>query len=119
MSKKSASFRVGKVQGYLRSKIWYLCYHENGKRRRPRIGPAKEAARQLAAQINAQLEIGAPAALSFEPIAIPQLRERWLEHQRGILLVTFQTVNPSGWPTSSMRFTSEPALVSLRARSMA
>ena len=24
---------------------------------------------------------------------------------RGILLVTFQTVNPSGWPTISMRLT--------------
>ena len=55
--------------------VWYLCYHEHGQRRRPRVGPDREAARQLAAQINAQLEVGAPAALSFEPIAIPDLRD--------------------------------------------
>ena len=33
MSKQSKSFRVGKVLGYLRGKVWYLCYHEQGKRR--------------------------------------------------------------------------------------
>ena len=76
MAKKSVSFRVGKVQGYLRGQVWYLCYHEQGQRRRPRVGPDREAARQLAAQINAQLEVGAPAALSFEPLSIPQLRQR-------------------------------------------
>ncbi len=32
---KSNSFRIGKVTGYLRGRVWYLCYLENGKRRRP------------------------------------------------------------------------------------
>ncbi len=32
---KSNSFRVDKVTGYLRGRVWYLCYLENGKRRRP------------------------------------------------------------------------------------
>src|SRR5215475_14502939 len=73
MARKQSSFRVGRVQGYLRGRVWYLCYHEHGQRRRPRVGTDREAARQLAAQINAQLEVGAPAALSFEPIAIPEL----------------------------------------------
>ena len=59
MAKQSISFRVGQVQAYLRGQVWYLCYHENGKRRRPRVGPDREAARQLAAQTNAQLEVGA------------------------------------------------------------
>jgi hypothetical protein len=28
MSKKSNSFRLGKVRGYLRNRVWYLCYHD-------------------------------------------------------------------------------------------
>jgi integrase len=93
MTKKSHSFRVGKVLAYLRGSVWYLCYHEQGRRRRPRVGPSKGAARQLAAQINAQVEIGAPAALSFEPIAIPELRQRWLQHHEQVLRSSVQTIN--------------------------
>ena len=48
--KKSTSFRVGRVRAYLRGRVWYLCYHENGQRRQPRVGPDKEAARQMAAE---------------------------------------------------------------------
>ena len=92
MSKPSASFRVGKVHAYRRGRVWYLCYHENGLRRRPRVGPDLAAARQLAAQINAQLEVGAPAALSFETIAIPELRDRWLQHHEQVLRSSVQTI---------------------------
>ncbi len=56
MSKKTNSFRVGKVLAYLRSRVWYLCYYENGQRHRPRVGPDRQAARELAAQV----EVGAP-----------------------------------------------------------
>lgn len=90
--KKSGSFRVGKVQAYRRGQVWYLCYHEHGRRRRPRVGLDREAARQLAAQINAQLEVGAPAALSFEPVAVTELRRRWLEHHDQVLRSSVQTV---------------------------
>src|SRR5437660_552128 len=93
MAKPSTSFRVGKVRAYLRGRVWYLCYFDNGKRHRPRVGPERSAARQLAAQINAQLEVGAPAALSFEPVAIPELRQRWLEHHEQVLRSSVQTVN--------------------------
>ena len=93
MPKKFISFRIGKVQAYLRGHIWYLCYHENGLRRRPRVGTDRDAARQLAAQINAQLEVGAPTALSFEPLAIPLLRDRWLEHHELVLRSSVHTIN--------------------------
>src|SRR5204863_53905 len=33
-----------------------------------------------AARVNDQLESGAPSALSFEPIGVAALRDRWLEH---------------------------------------
>ncbi|MDB5306174.1 MAG: hypothetical protein JWO38_376 [Gemmataceae bacterium] len=90
---KAHSFRVGKVTGYLRGRVWYLCYFENGQRRRPRVGPDRDAARQLAAQINGQLEVGAPTALGFEPIGIPDLRARWLEHHEQVLRSSVQSIN--------------------------
>jgi integrase len=92
MPTKSPSFRVGKVLAYLRGRIWYLCYRENGIRHRPRVGPHRDSARQLAAQINAQLEVGAPAALSFEPIAISDLCDRWLQHHELVLRSSVHTI---------------------------
>ena len=55
---KSSSFRVGRVQAYLRGRVWYLRYQEEGQRRQPRVGLDRQAARQPAAEINAQLEVG-------------------------------------------------------------
>jgi hypothetical protein len=92
---KVRSFRVGKVQAFLRGQSWYLCYHEQGRRHRPRVGPDLEAAKQLAAQINGQLAVGAPAALSFEPIPITTLRELWLEHHEQVLRSSVQTGSTS------------------------
>ncbi|QVL30212.1 hypothetical protein KIH39_15265 [Telmatocola sphagniphila] len=66
----SNEFRIGKVRGYRRGKIWYLCYNEQGRRHRPRVGPDRNAARPLASQINSQLDVGTPAELSFESISI-------------------------------------------------
>lgn len=65
--KSEVSFRVGRVKAYRRGKIWYLCYHEEGKRRRPKIGADRSAARRMASQINGQLETGAVSSLAFEP----------------------------------------------------
>jgi integrase len=92
MAKKLRSFRIGKVQAYLRGKVWYLCYHQHGHRHRPRVGRDQQAARQLAAQINAQLELAVPAALSFVSISIPALRERWLEYHEQVLQSSPHTI---------------------------
>jgi hypothetical protein len=89
----SSSFRVGKVQVYLRGRIWYLCYHENGQRRRPRVGSDGNAARRLAAQTNAQLEWGDVTVLGFEPLPIPDLRQRWLDHHEHVLRSSINTIN--------------------------
>src|SRR5206468_3471709 len=61
--------------------------------RRPRVGTDREAARLLAAQTNAQLEAGAPAVLSFEPIGIAELRGRWLQHHEQVLRSSVATIN--------------------------
>ena len=89
---KSSSFRVGRVQAYLRGRVWYLRYQEEGQRRQPRVGPDRQAARQLAAEINAQLEVGAPSALGFEPLSIPELRERWLANHEHVRRSSLQTI---------------------------
>ena len=86
------TFRVGTVRGYLRGRVWYLCYHEHGRRHRPRVGPDLQAAKQLAAQVNAQLAVGSPAALSFEPLSVPELRRRWLDHHEHVLRSSPHTV---------------------------
>jgi integrase len=77
--KKTISFRIGRVRAYLRGRVWYLCYHEQGKRHQPRVGPDRELARKTAAEINAQLEVGVLSTLGFEPISILELRDRWLQ----------------------------------------
>ena len=56
MAPKSSSFRVGKVRAFLRGRVWYLAYYENGQRCQPRIGHDRDVARQMAAEINGQLE---------------------------------------------------------------
>jgi integrase len=89
---KAKSFRTGRVVGYLRGSIWYLCYHEGGRRRRPRVGPALTDARWLAAQINGELEAGAPSALGFNPISISVLRDRWLEYHEQVARSSVQTI---------------------------
>ncbi len=86
------SFRVGKVRAYLRGQVWYLQYCEGGRRRRPRVGPDRDQARQMAAQINGQLEVGAPAALSYEPLSVPDLRQRWLDHHEHVRRSSLQTI---------------------------
>lgn len=46
----------------------------------------------MAAQINSQLKVGIPSALSFEPISIPELQRRWLEHHEQVLRSSVQTI---------------------------
>jgi integrase len=91
-TKSKRSFRVGRVRADMRGSVWYLSYSENGPRHRPRVGPDKQAARQLAAQVNAQLETGAPTALSFEPVTIDELQARWLEHHEHVLRSSLHTI---------------------------
>lgn len=88
----TTSFRIGRVRAFLRGRVWYLCYHEGGRRRQPRVGPDRGEARQLAAEVNAQLEVGAPSALGFEPISIAELRQRWLDYHEHVRRSSLQTI---------------------------
>ncbi|MCG6157702.1 hypothetical protein [Rubinisphaera margarita] len=90
--KKTPAFRVGRVRVYLRGQVWYLSYHEGGKRKQPRVGPSRDIARQMAAEINAQLEVGVPSSLGFEPITIVDLRQRWLEQHEHVRRSSLPTI---------------------------
>lgn len=90
--KKNSPLRIGKVRAFLRGRIWYLQYSEGGKRHQPRVGPDREAAAQMAAEINAQIEVGAPSSLGFAPISIPDLRDRWLQHHEDVRRSSLATI---------------------------
>ena len=83
-TRSASSFRIGRVRGDRRGQVWYLCYQEQGKRCRPRVGPDREAAKLLASQANAQLESGSQACTSFEPVDFLELQRRWLEHHEQV-----------------------------------
>src|SRR5690606_1607640 len=61
-------------------------------RKQPRVGPDREVARQMAAEINAQLEVGIPSSLGFEPISIVELRQRWLDQHEHVRRSSLQTI---------------------------
>jgi integrase len=92
MNSKTAPFRVGRVRVFRRGQVWYLAYSEQGQRHQPRVGPDRTTARQMAAEINGQLEVGAPSALSFQPISISNLRQRWLDHHEHVRRSSIQTI---------------------------
>ena len=48
--RNAAPFRIGRVRIFLRGRVWYLCYHEQGRRCQPRVGPDRDVARQMAAK---------------------------------------------------------------------
>jgi integrase len=92
MGSTTAPFRVGRVRAHRRGKVWYLTYFEQGRRRQPRVGPERDAARRMAAEINAQLECGAPSAVGFEGVAISELRKRWLDNHEYVRRSSLATI---------------------------
>ncbi|MFM7128348.1 MAG: hypothetical protein ACKO0V_03205 [bacterium] len=65
---------------------------ENGRRKQPRVGPALEQARQMAAEINSQLENATRTTLGFEPISIIDLRKKWLDRHEHIRRSSLATI---------------------------
>jgi hypothetical protein len=63
-----------------------------GRHHQPRVGRDLGAARQLAGQINSQLEMGAPSALGFQPITIHELRAGWLAHHEDVRRSSIDTI---------------------------
>src|SRR4051812_31658690 len=90
--KVSPRFRVGKVSVYLHHGTWWLDYGDGGQPVRRKAAEAREAAEQLAAQVNAHLTSGAPPLLSFSPIGVPGLRQQFLDYHEHVLKSSIGTV---------------------------
>jgi integrase len=87
-----ARLRVGKVSIYLHHGAWWLYYREHGKQVRRKVGEARDEAEQVAAQVNAQLTQGAPTLVAFTPVAVPELRLRFLDYHEQVLRSSVGTV---------------------------
>ena len=90
--KPTSCFSVGKVHAYLRGRIWYLRYSENGLRKQPRVGPDRDYERKMDAEINSQLENSVPSTLGFEPLTIIELRNRWLGRHEDVRRSSLSTI---------------------------
>ncbi len=87
-----ARLRVGKVSIYLHHGAWWLYYREHGKQVRRKVGEARDEAEQVAAQVNAQLTQGAPTLVAFTPVAVPELRLRFLDYHEQVLRSSVGTI---------------------------
>ncbi len=85
--------RVGRVSYYRHHGAWYLYYREGKRQVRRRVGTDEPAAAQLAAQLNADLSRGLSSPWSFEPLSIPELRRRFLDHHENVVGSSLATVN--------------------------
>lgn len=84
--------RIGRVSIYLHHQSWWVYYRESLKSVRRKIGSCRQAAEQVAAQVNAQLTMGSPSFFAFEPIGVATLRQRFLEYHEHVLNSSLATV---------------------------
>ncbi len=88
------SFRIGKVTGYLRGRVWYLCYFENGQRRRPVSDPTETPHDNSPPASTTNSNPALPSAFSFEPLSITALARAMARAPRtGQALVRVHSIN--------------------------
>ena len=93
-SKRSASprFRVGRISVFPHHGTWWIYYRDGGRQVRRKVSSTRQEAEQVAAQVNAQLAQGAPTLVAFTPIAVPELRLRFLDYHEQVLRSSVGTV---------------------------
>jgi integrase len=85
---------VGRVSYYQHHGSWYLYYRDGARPVRIRVGQSEAEAARLAAERNAELARGyVTASPTFEPIAVTELRQRFLDHHEHVLGSSLATVN--------------------------
>ncbi len=85
-------FRVGRVSVYLHHGNWWLYFRDGGKPVRRRIAADRSEAERVAAQVNAQLLASTPTLLSFSPVSVPALRQRFLDYHENVMKSSVGTV---------------------------
>ena len=84
--------RVGKVSVYPHHGAWWVYYSEGGKPVRRKVADDRADAEQIAAQVNGLLASNAPTLLAFQPVAVSELRQQFLDHHEHVLRSALATV---------------------------
>ncbi|HUE13879.1 MAG TPA: hypothetical protein VMR25_06935 [Planctomycetaceae bacterium] len=86
--------RVGRVSYFQHHGSWYLYYRDGARPVRIRVGLSEADAARLAAERNAELARGHVTTLpTFEPVAVAELRQRFLDRHEHVLGSSLATVN--------------------------
>ena len=106
----AARLRVGKVSVYAHHGAWWLYYRDGGQPVRRKVAETRPEAEQVAAQVNAQLNSGAPTLLAFTPVTVPELRQRFLDYHESVLKSSMGTVRRYRAATRHLEdFVGQPA----------
>ena len=89
----SPRFRVGKVSVYQHHGAWWVYYRDASGPQRKKVANNLDDARQIAARLNSQLASNEPTLLSFTPIAVSELRRRFLDYHEHVLHSSVGTLN--------------------------
>jgi integrase len=84
--------RIGRISVYPHHGAWWIYYRDGGRPVRRKVAPTREEAERIAAQVNAQLAIGAPTMTAFTSISVAELRRRFLDFHEGALGSSLGTV---------------------------
>ncbi len=84
--------RIGRVSYYAHHGAWYIYYREGGRPVRRRVGETEAAAEQVAARVNAQLAADSPTQFDFTPVAVSELRRRFLSSHEEVRRSSLSTV---------------------------
>ncbi|HWL07292.1 MAG TPA: tyrosine-type recombinase/integrase [Planctomicrobium sp.] len=84
--------RIGRVSIHSHHGSWWLYYREGTQAVRRRVADTEAEAEQIAARVNAQLASATPTMLTFQPISVPELREKFLEHHEHVLRSSVGTI---------------------------
>jgi len=88
----SSRFRVGRVTVYEYHGAWWVYYRDGGSSSRRRVADDRASAETVAAQVNSQLARREPTLLAFTPIAVADLRQRFLDYHEKVLHSSIGTV---------------------------
>ena len=84
--------RVGRVSCFWHHGAWHIYYREGQRQVRRRVGTDQAAAERAAAEVNAQLANQLPGMFTFEPLAVAEIRQRFLDHHEYVLRSSLATV---------------------------
>lgn len=85
--------RVGRVSIYPHRRRWWVYYREHGRPVRKAVADNREAAEQVAAQINLELTASTPTLFSFRPVSVTGLQQSFIEYHEHVVRSSLATVN--------------------------